>query len=249
MFYSQFGEDRLLAQIFDDVREGLCVEVGANDGVNDSNTYYFEQIGWDCILVEPNPELCRGIREKRNSRLFECAVSSQPGTAVLNVADGPGRAHGVSSLGESAAAKSRIAAFGFKSRELTVPTRTLDDILLEAQVQQGLNFVSIDVEGHELEVLKGFSLSKWKPVIVILEDNSNCEDQTVAEYLRRFGYVPFRRTGVNDWYGHRSDRRVISMQALLGWRLAALRERLRSRARKIPGATRVVRLLRRMRRR
>lgn len=243
-FYSQFGEDRVLAKIFAGVRDGFCVEVGANDGVNDSNTYYFEQLGWECVLVEPNPDLCRSIRETRRAHLFECAVSSKTGTALLNIAEGPGRAHGVSSLGDRAEAASRIAAFGFTSRELRVPTRTLDDLLRETGSVRGLSFVSIDVEGHELEVLKGFSLEEWKPAIIIVEDNSNFEDRSVGDYLRAFGYVPFHRTGVNDWYARRSDTRLTTGKALVAWRWKSLRARARSRLRRIPGLSYLARKLR-----
>jgi len=243
-FYSQFGEDRLLAQIFKEVRNGNCVEVGANDGVNDSTTYYFERAGWDCILVEANPELCPIIRETRRARLFECAASAQIGEAVLSIADGPGRAHGVSSLGDGPSTRTRIADFGFMPRSVTVPTRTLNDILKEAQVNGQIHFVTIDVEGHEPDVLRGFSLQEWNPTILIIEDNSNFKDRTVANYLRQFDYLPFRRTGVNDWYAHRSNQQLISSASLASWRVAAMRARLRSMIKSIPGVKQVATMLR-----
>jgi len=70
MYYSQFGEDRLLDKLFEGRRRGVCVEVGANNGVDGSTTLYFEEIGWDCILVEPNPALCREVRARLKARLF-----------------------------------------------------------------------------------------------------------------------------------------------------------------------------------
>ncbi len=234
----------MLANIFRDVRDGFCVEVGANDGINDSNTYYFEQVGWECVLVEPNPDLCRCIREARRGHLFECAVSATNGTALLSIAEGPGRAHGVSSLGNRIEAARRIAAFGFTSKELTVQTRTLDDLLREAGIARRLSFVSIDVEGHELEVLKGFSLDEWKPVILVVEDNSNFEDSSVPNYLGQFGYVRFNRTGVNDWYAHRSDSRLITAKALIAWRWKLLRARALSHLRRVPSLLYVARKLR-----
>lgn len=243
-FYSQFGEDRLLAELFAGIDDGLCVEVGANDGVNDSNTYYFEKLGWDCILIEPNPELCTQIRRHRSGRLFECAVSSVCGFAVLNIAEGPGRAHGVSALGEPSTASRKIASFGFESRPMQVATRTLDDLLQEADIDKPLRFVSIDVEGHELDVLQAFSLDKWRPTIVIVEDNSNFEDGAVRAHLRRFGYVPFMRTGVNDWYAHRSNSALANVSSTNTWRWASLSARSRSRLHRVPGLTRIVRWLR-----
>lgn len=243
-FYSQFGEDRLLARIFADINDGLCVEVGANDGVNDSTTLFFEKLGWACVLVEPNPALCNQIRNSRNGRLFECAVSSSRGSAVLNIAEGPGRAHGVSALGEPTLAGRRIASFGFESRPVPVATRTLNDILEEANIDRPLRFVSIDVEGHELDVLQGFSLGKWRPTIVLVEDNANFEDGSVRARLRKYGYVPFMRTGVNDWYAHRSSKSIVTVRATIGWRWASLSARFRTRLRRVPGLKPIVRWLR-----
>lgn len=207
-YVSQFGEDRVLSWVFRRKPRGRCVEVGANDGQNDSTTLLLERKGWDCVLVEPNPELCSLIRQVRRARVFECAASSQVGTAVLNIAVGPGRAHGVSSVGEDDATRSRIAGFGFDARQVTVQTRTLDDLLQEAEFFAPIDFVSIDVEGHELEVLKGFDMARWRPRLMLMEDNSNHEDLAVPEYLREQGYVQLARTGVNDWYAHASDSLV-----------------------------------------
>ena len=98
VYYSQFGEDKILAEIFNGKSNGLCIEVGANDGVNDSTTMYFEKIGWKCILLEPNPDLCKLIRVARNSILVELAASDKNGEVTLFVAEGAERAHGVSTI-------------------------------------------------------------------------------------------------------------------------------------------------------
>jgi FkbM family methyltransferase len=235
MFYSQFGEDRLLARIFEGKRSGLCIEVGANDGVNDSTTYYFEQQGWDCLLIEPNPDLCIAIRAVRNARLFECAASAAEGSATLYIAEGAERAHGVSGLGADEHARRRISAFGFVARPLQVTKRRLDDMLEEAGITRSPDFITIDVEGHELEVLQGLSIDKWKPHIILAEDNSHFEDDRVPRYLNRFGYKPFRRTGVNDWYAHSSHRELVNLGSRFSWQWAAFKARARKRLRSVPG--------------
>jgi FkbM family methyltransferase len=236
MFYSQFGEDRLLARIFEGKRSGLCIEVGANDGVNDSTTYYFEQQGWDCLLIEPNPDLCLAIRAVRDARLFECAASAEEGLATLYIAEGAARAHGVSGLGaDDEQARQRISAFGFAARPVQVTKRRLDAMLEEAGITRSPDFITIDVEGHELEVLKGLSIDKWKPHIILTEDNSQFEDDSVLRYLSRFGYKPFRRTGVNDWYAHFSRRELVNLRSRFSWQRAAFKARARNRLRRVPG--------------
>ncbi|WP_162935741.1 FkbM family methyltransferase [Tsuneonella amylolytica] len=204
-YYSQFGEDRGLEKIFGGKRDGFAIEVGANNGVDGSTTLHFEKLGWECILVEPNPSLCAEIRTKRAAMLFECAASSAPGTAVLQIAVGAEGSHAVSALGDSGKAAEILQDHGFRTEPVEVATRTMDAILEEAAVARPIDFVSIDVEGHELEMLKGFSLDRWRPRILIIEDNASLGEGSVKDHLEAGGYVRFRRTGVNDWYAHRGD--------------------------------------------
>lgn len=210
-FYSQFGEDRILAKMFAQHEHGACIEVGANNGVDGSTTLYFEDSGWDCMLIEPNPALCKEIKIRRNARLFECAASSEIGSATLHVAQGEGNAHAVSAIGDRGMAAQIFKEHGFASEPIDVPTRPLDDLLEEAGWQPEIEFVTIDVEGHELEALKGFSLKKWKPQILIIEDNASMRDSSVRDYLEKRGYVRFRRTGVNDWYAPVSNARLTGL--------------------------------------
>lgn len=209
-YYSQFGEDRILSRIFTGKRQGVCVEVGANDGVTDSVTYHFEKLGWRCILVEPNPDLCRLIRANRSGLLYECAASDETGFATLHIAEGAARAHGVSTICDDERAQRQIKGYGFTSRPVQVSKRRLDDLLEESNIENEIDFVSIDVEGHEYEVLQGFTLKRWKPKILVIEDNSNRSDPAVRSYLAQHDYVPFKRTGVNDWFASRSDSRLSS---------------------------------------
>jgi FkbM family methyltransferase len=209
-FYSQHGEDSLLSKIFG-IKTGTCVEVGANDGVTFSNTLHFEQQGWTCVLVEPTPRLCTSIRRTRHSKLFECAASFGRGEAVLNVADG---LELYSSVEKTSTMAHAIAAQARPQEQIRVPTRTLDDMLDEAGVRS-VDFVTIDVEGHELSVLKGFTISRWQPRVVIVEDNTDLKDTPVCELMRRAGYVRFYRSGGNDWYASKSDRQLTSLWHLL----------------------------------
>jgi FkbM family methyltransferase len=222
MFYSQFGEDRILSRIFDTDRRGVCVEVGANNGIDGSTTLYFEQRGWECVLVEPNPTLCQELRRTRNAQIFQCAASSQPGVATLQIAVGEEFAHAVSALGGAFEADQIMKEHGFKTYALQVRTQKLDDILDEAQLSGNIDFISIDVEGHELELLAGFTPSRWLPTILIIEDNGAWWQWGVSKYLAAFDYVRFKRTGVNDWYAHRRNRQLIKPGSPIGYFLSAL---------------------------
>jgi len=239
MYYSQFDEDKILSEIFRCKSTGICIEVGANDGINDSTTLHFEKIGWNCILVEPNPVLCQMIRSTRNARLYECAASDRRGVATLYIAEGAERAHGVSMISDEEEARLKIKSYGFTYRSVQVDTRTLDDILVELKLSCGIDFVSIDVEGHELEVLKGFSIERWMPMVIIVEDNSSFEDASIRNYLKQFGYVCFKRTGVNDWYAYRKNQDLVNLRSRNRYGWIALKTRAKNRLKKIPGVMKI----------
>ena len=230
-FYSQFGEDQTLSRIFVGRSSGTCVEVGANDGVHGSTTLFFEKVGWRCVLVEPNPELCAELRAIRRAVVLEYAASNSVGSATLHVAEGAWRADGMSTISSRAEPLARISEQGFRTRAVQVRTSTMDLLLNEGHLEGPIDFVTIDVEGHELEVLEGFTVDRWKPTVLIIEDNSNTEDVRVQEYLARFGYEPFLRTGVNDWFAHRSNKQLVNVSSKVRFwtKVAAIRTRSRLR--------------------
>jgi hypothetical protein len=81
--------------------------------------------------------------------------------------------------------------------------RTLDEILAEARAPQPIDLLSVDVEGHELDVLRGFDFARWRPRLILLEDHVT----NIAKhlFLRRHGYALMRRTGLNGWYVPEAD--------------------------------------------
>jgi FkbM family methyltransferase len=198
-YYSQNFEDKALSYIFPG-KVGCCVEVGAHDGIYLSNTYHFEQLGWRCILVEPNRESCKKIREVRNAVVFECAASDQIGQAWFCA--GNGRDAVYSGLESTSVI---VCPSGITSYLVT--RRSLDTVLEEAKVTS-IDFVTIDVEGHEAAVLRGFTLDRWKPLIVLIEDNNDLADPTIERHMSEAGYFRFYRTGVNDWYAKNGLGRV-----------------------------------------
>jgi FkbM family methyltransferase len=208
--HAQFAEDRILADIFSGRADGYCVEVGANDGRTGSASYLFETRGWQCLLVEPIPALVEEIRKHRTCRVVNCAASSGEGEANFFVAEG---VEAVSGLDLTLDRMDWIRRVGGTIKEITVRTATLDSLLEEAGFT-GLDFVTIDVEGHELSVLEGFDLERYRPRIVIIEDNSVSGNVSVARHMVDHGYVHFRRTGVNEWYARASDAELVKPEEI-----------------------------------
>jgi FkbM family methyltransferase len=217
-WYSQYGEDALLAEIFDSTT-GLCVEVGANDGIRYSNTKHFEEIGWQCILIEPTPHLCNKIRENRKCILFECAASSAEGEMTLHIAEG----HDLfSSLESCSTMAEELGRHQATIKSVSVRVRPLDIMLTEAVVKS-IDFVSIDVEGHEMAVLGGFDLNRWRPRVVLIEDKSDLHVTEVERHMTQHGYRRFYRSGGNDWYANPGRIGVYFMLRMLAAGRAELR--------------------------
>jgi FkbM family methyltransferase len=219
--HAQFGEDRILQSIFGSQEHGYCVEVGAYDGITGSATYLFERKGWECLVVEPVPELAEKIRQNRRCVVASCAVSAQEGEATFYVAD---HAEQLSTLELTPDKEEWIQSLGGTLRTITVPIRTLDSLLDEAGFPR-IDFMTIDVEGHELDVLRGLELERHRPRVVIVEENVLRGTSDIVRHMAQHGYVNFRRTGVNEWFAHESDAELIHPEAVREFQLEkAMRE-------------------------
>lgn len=201
IYYAQYGEDRILNTIFNK-QTGCCVEVGGFDGITGSNTYFFEQLGWRTLVVEPMPEFCNKIRTARSCEIAEVAASDKSGEVDFYVAVG------VETLSTMEKCESHFARIKNLSQQevekITVKTVRLDDILFERGMTD-IDFLTIDVEGHEMSVLAGMAFDAIKPRIIIIEDNSHGLDRQVNNFMKSKSYTRFRKTGCNDWYAKADD--------------------------------------------
>jgi FkbM family methyltransferase len=181
-------EGRIIARHFSGT-VGVFVDVGAFQPIAMSQTYQLEQEGWSGILVEPIAESAAALRRERRVPVFEvaCGAPEHHGTMMpIKVAGGLStlRMHELSA-----------ALQEMPSRDVRVVT--LDSILQEAGINS-IDLLSIDVEGMEVDVLRGFSLERVRPRVVLLEDF--CDNLAKHRYMRSKGYRLVRRTGANSWY-------------------------------------------------
>jgi FkbM family methyltransferase len=210
---SQNGEELLLWNFFDGKREGFFIEVGAFDGVTFSNTYFFEAIGWTGLLIEPIPEFFGECRTRRPfSRVVHAALSDGviATDVLLNVAYGE-KGEGLEALSfikDNRYQLERIQRASGKVRTLTVPCRSLNELLVDHR--GAIDFVIIDVEGAEIDVLRGFDLATYKPRVLVIEDNSGGQDKGVGRWLQQCKYMERYRCEHNVFYTRHDDDRVFS---------------------------------------
>lgn len=214
------AENALVRRFFEDADSGCFVEVGANDPFHYSQTWHLEQRGWGGLLIEPIAELCDRLREARpNATVVACACAGpdQVGEADLHVA----AADGQSTLDRDAA----HVTMAFERIE-RVAVRTLDEVLDEAKLPS-LDFISIDVEGAQLDVLRGFDLPRHRPRLLLIEDH--LLDLKTHRYIAARGYRLVKRTGLNNWYVPRGESFELTSPAerFALWRKVFLRTPLR----------------------
>lgn len=183
-------EQELVRSFFGGARSGFFVEIGANRPQQESQTWHLERLGWTGVLVEPQPHLAEELRRTRSAKVFAVACSS-PQNA--------GRCMPLHVAGAlSALDRDRMAPGTRPERVIEVPVRTLDEVLIEARAPAEFDFLSVDVEGHELEVLSGFDLARWRPHLILLEDHVG--NLKKHRFLKSAGYRLIRRFENNGWY-------------------------------------------------
>jgi FkbM family methyltransferase len=212
-WYAQYGEDQILSTMFSS-SSGTFVEVGAADGVEGSNTLHFEELGWDGILVEANPYFAERCRRDRRSPVVERAVTAPgaPNSLAFQVVPDIPQLSGLELDSET------LRRYGVEELETVwVASSTLDTVLSEHLVGRTIDFMTIDVEGHEWPVLQGFSIGVWKPAVVIVERNYQ-PDWRIFRYMHLNGYAYTRSTGVNDWF----ERDIAQSAPQIAWRVLPL---------------------------
>jgi len=187
---SQQQEEQLVREFFCGETSGFFVEVGANHPTEGSQTWHLEQAGWTGVLIEPQPDLAALLVTARKAKVFATACSSpeNAGRSLPLHVDGA----------RSALDRDRMAPGSRTTDVVTVPTRTLDDILEEADAPTPIDLLSVDVEGHEIEVLLGFDFMHWRPRLILVEDHVG--SLKTHRFLIKNGYRLVRRAGNNGWY-------------------------------------------------
>jgi hypothetical protein len=104
----------------------------------------------------------------------------------------------------------------YKEMKYQVPVRTMDSVLDDAAAMiagRPIDFASIDVEGHERELLEGFSLSKWKPRVVMLEDMSRGEQGTLQKVMEQAGYRTVFALSYELFFIHETEKELLRRAA------------------------------------
>lgn len=194
--YAQEGEDLILRRIFGDQAEGFYVDVGAHHPTRFSNTYIFYRAGWSGINIEPNPAI-QSLFLSRRPRDVTLGFGVNDQAAILRYYEFNDSALNTfdETLMDWRLKNTQYKMTGY----LDIPVERLDTLLSLALPQgREIDFLSIDVEGLDLNVLKSNDWQRFRPKCVLIEAlQSSLEEAMLSEsciFLQSQGYEMFAKT-------------------------------------------------------
>ena len=193
--YSQEGEDMILRRVFEKRRRGFYVDVGAHHPMRFSNTYWFYRRGWSGLNVDAMPGSMRAFDRKRPRDInVEAAIALEPRELTYFVFNEPA----LNTLDEALARRRAVGEYRIVETRRVV-TRRLRDVLSE-RLPHGvsIDFMSIDVEGLDLEVAQSNDWARFRPAYLLVEAHGETVEEALASDLSRFlggvGYRLFAKT-------------------------------------------------------
>ncbi|MBX6315076.1 MAG: FkbM family methyltransferase [Isosphaeraceae bacterium] len=200
--YAQNYEDVLLDRLFP-TGSGFYIDVGANDPVHQSVTKHFYDRGWHGLNIEPEPGAFRRLcAERRRDINLNLGISNREGNLTFFEASA---ASGWSTF--SPAQAENLRRRGLEVIERSVPVSTLAS-LCERYVPRGLSidFLKIDAESHEREVIEGADWTRWRPRVVLIEANGSEEWEPL---MLRADYRLALFDGINRFYLRAEDAHLL----------------------------------------
>lgn len=190
-YYSQIGQDKSVLKYYSNKKNGFFVEIGANDGITLSNTYALESYDWKGILVECLPTAYKKLVINRpNVICVEYAAYSESGLELKFTCND--LLSGITN---------KIDKYDAQGEYITVKTKTLTDILDDAKAPTFIEYISIDTEGSELEVLKGIDFDKYMFGYISIEHNYvEPRRAQMREFLEGKGYRFYKENQFDDDY-------------------------------------------------
>jgi FkbM family methyltransferase len=196
--YSQEGEDMVLRSFYEGKKKykGFYVDVGAHHPYRFSNTLFFYKKGWKGINIEPTPGAIKAFNVfRRRDVNLNIGISSKIDKLLFYCFNEPalnGFSKELSEERDSASKKYKII------KKIEVETYPLSDVLDKyLRANQQIDFLTIDVEGLDLQVLKSNNWAKYKPAYILVEDRidfTNLTGSEVYSYLQEQGYQLVAKT-------------------------------------------------------
>jgi FkbM family methyltransferase len=196
---SQVGQDLFVLSELDFKTGGFFVEFGATNGVDLSNSYLLEKdFGWSGILAEPAKRWHRNLRANRSCNIeTDCVWRDSHSTLTFNETD----------LGEYSTIDSYSTSDDHREKRKRgktygVKTISLEDMLDKHHAPKEIDYLSIDTEGSEYEILSNFNFEKYRIRIITCEHNFTPNRENILSLMTQNGYTRklTNSSQLDDWY-------------------------------------------------
>lgn len=189
--YAQFGEDMILRSFFPGKTKGFYIDVGASHPHFISNTHFFYLLGWRGINIDPNPKSIELFNKLRPLDInLELAVSDSNDEQTFFTCS----SSSLNTLSrEMTSLRAKTMSIQFDSQK-TITPKSLKAILDQyLPKDQKIDFLSVDAEGLDLNVLMSNDWEKYIPNMIIIEfqpdfDINNLGNDNIIKYLHSRGY-------------------------------------------------------------
>ena len=202
--YSQDNQDYIVYNhFFKDKKDGIFCDIGGNHPLNINNTRYFEELGWVGYVFEPLPYMKPLWEKHRKAKLFPFALSNKEGEVVFSIVkDATGWEDMLSFVKET-----RDIDYGYETEDIVVQTRVLKNVFNEEGITY-IDYMSIDVEGHELNAIKGIDFNNVKINVLTIENNAPCcpifGEKNIRDIMFQNDYILWGRiVGLDDIFVHK----------------------------------------------
>lgn len=202
--YSQCGEDLIINLAISNLKieQPNYIDIGANDPVIRNNTYFFYKNGSSGVCIEPNPEIFKKIKKIRaRDTALQIGVGSQQKEAEYFVLTS-----GALNTFSRKTAEDTVTNknYGNQKIEKVLKIQTTDiNSLIEKYTPKGLDILSIDTEGYDLDILKSLNFEKYRPKIICVESLKYegvrmVKDEDIINFLIKNNYLLFGDTYINS---------------------------------------------------
>ena len=198
---SQLGQDLFVLGIFGPNHIGFFVEFGATNGVDLSNTWILEKkFGWTGILAEPGKKWHSDLRKNRNSFIdTRCVYTKSKDFVTFSEVE---ESRELSTISKYLEADGHALSRNLGSQSYKVETVTLLDLLAHYEAPKEIDFLSIDTEGSEFEILRSFDFAEYSIRVICVEHNFTANRPLIKDLLTANGYkhVETQYSEFDDWY-------------------------------------------------
>ena len=199
---SQFGEDKKILKLFKEKKNGIYLDLGCFHPIRQNNTYLFHKLGWKGINIDLNPLTIELFNVARPNDINICAALSNNRSSKSLFFD-----HELSSLNTINKNHTLFLrrAFGkIKLKKKKIKTKTLNNILMENNINK-IDFMNMDIEGSELDVLKTLNFRKVNIKVICIEivnydfysKNIKTNKKKILTILKKNKYELMFKTFVN----------------------------------------------------